>query len=254
MLSFEGKVVIVTGASSGIGAATAVEFSQEGASVVLVGRNEDNLKETQSQCKPGDHLTIIADLREPKQVESVLQQTIAKYNRLDVLVNNAGAGKYGAIQDFTMEDFDWMMSLNLRSVVHLTKLAIPHLIESKGNIVNVSSTAGLNPYAGVSTYCMSKAALDQFTKCTALDLGPLGVRVNSVNPAVIVTEFHKALGMSEEAYAEYLAGCGRTYPLRRAGKASEVADAILYLAKDTSAFLTGVLLPVTGGNHINFSR
>lgn len=254
MSTFTGKIVIVTGASSGIGAATAVQFSQEGASVVLVGRNEENLKGVEKQCKPGDHLIVVADLREPQQVDLVMERTIAKYSKLDVLVNNAGAGRYGTIQDFTMEDFDWMMNLNLRSVVQLTKLAVPHLLKSKGNIVNVSSVAGLNAFPGANTYCMSKAALDQFTKCTALELGPLGVRVNSVNPAVIVTEFHKALGMSDDQYQEYIAECGRTYPLKRAGKSSEVADAILYFAKDTSSFLTGVLFPISGGKHIDFAR
>lgn len=258
MSAFEGKVVLVTGASSGIGAATAVQFSQAGASVVLVGRNEENLEDVRTQCKSagsGDHFVIIADLRDPAQVESVVTKTIAKFNRLDVLVNNAGAGRYGGIQDFTMEDFDWIMNLILRSVVQLTKLATPHLIKTKGNIVNVSSVAGLNAFAGVSTYCMSKAALDQFTKCTALDLGPSGVRVNSVNPAVIVTEFHKALGMSDKDYEEYLANCSRSYPLKRAGKAEEVASAILYLASERSAaFITGVLFPVSGGKHIDFSR
>lgn len=252
--SFEGKVVIVTGASSGIGAEVALQLSQQGASVILVGRNESNLKDVHSKCKSGDHLVVIADLREPKQVEEVIEKTLAKYNRLDVLVNNAGAGKYGGVQDMSMEDFDWIMNLNLRSVVQLTKLAIPHLIKAKGNIVNVSSVAGMNAFAGVTNYCMSKAALDQFTKCTALDLAPLGVRVNSVNPAVIVTEFHKNLGMKEDNYAEYLANCARTYPLKRVGIPSDVADAILYLAKDSSSFITGVLLPITGGKHIDFSR
>lgn len=254
MSSFEGKIVLVTGASSGIGAVTAAEFSKEGASVVLVGRNEENLKQVLGQCRPGNHLIIVADLREPKEVELVMEKTIAKYGRLDVLVNNAGAGRYGGVQDFTMDDFDWIMNLNLRSVVQLTKLAVPHLMQTKGNIVNVSSVAGLNAYPGVSTYCMSKAALDQFTKCSALDLAPSGVRVNAVNPAVIVTEFHKTTGMDDAAYEEYLANCGRTYPLRRAGNASEVADAIMYLAKESSGFITGVLLPISGGKHIDFSR
>ena len=251
---FHGKVVLVTGASSGIGAQAALHFSNAGGSVVLVGRNEEKLQEVLGKCASGDHLVVVADLREPKLVEQVVEITIAKFGRLDVLVNNAGAGRYGTIHEFSMEDFDWIMNLNLRSVVQLTKLAVPHLIKTKGNIVNVSSVAGLNAYAGVNTYCMSKAALDQFTKCCALELAPSGVRVNSVNPAVIVTEFHKALGMSEADYQQYLASCGNTYPLRRAGKAEEVADAILFLAKESSSFLTGVLFPVSGGKHIDFSR
>lgn len=255
MLSLQGKVAIVSGASSGIGAATAVLFSREGASVVLVGRNQENLRKVAADCGSVDrHLVIVADFRDPAQVTEVVEKTIAKYQRLDVLVNNAGAGRYGTIQEFTMDDFDWIMNLNVRSAVQLTQLALPHLIKSKGNVVNVSSVAGLNAYAGVNTYCMSKAALDQFTKCTALEVGPLGVRVNSVNPAVIVTEFHRTLGMDEQRYAEYLAGCGASYPLRRVGMATEVADAILYLARDSSSFLTGVLLPVSGGKHIDFSR
>lgn len=254
MTTFAGKVVLVTGASSGIGAATAVAFSEQGASVILVGRNVDRLNAVQGQCKTGDHLAIVADVLDHSQLEMVIEKTISKYKRLDVLVNNAGAGKNGSVEEITIDDFDWTINLNVKSVLKLTQLAIPHLKATKGNIVNVGSVAGLNAYSGYVAYCVSKAALDQLTKCCSLDLARHGVRVNSVNPAVVVTEFHKTMGMSEEDYAKFIARCGDAYPIGRVGKPEDVADAILYLAKDTSGFVTGTLFAISGGKHIDFSR
>lgn len=253
MSSFAGKVVLITGASSGIGASTALEFSKAGASVVIVGRNEEKLQavfEDLQKVGKAEHLQIIAELREESQVVSIVEQTLAKYRRLDVLVNNAGAARFGSVEQFTMEDFDWVLSVNLRSVVHLTKLCIPHLIATKGNIVNVSSVAGINPIPDATNYCLSKAALDQFTKTTAVELGPKGVRSNSVNPAVIVTNFHTSTGMTDETYKAYLDNCAKMYPLGRVGQPKEVADAILYLASESAAFVTGILLPLSGGKHL----
>src|SRR5437016_9340107 len=120
-----------------------------------------------------------------------------------------------------------MMNVKLRAVFHLMQLASPHLIESKGNIVNISSVTGLRSFPGVLAYCVSKAGLDQLTRCAALELAPKGVRVNAVNPGVVVTEIHKRGGMSEENYHAFLEDSRTTHPLGRVGKASEVADLIL---------------------------
>jgi NAD(P)-dependent dehydrogenase (short-subunit alcohol dehydrogenase family) len=129
----------------------------------------------------------------------------------------------------------------------LTQLAIPHLIETQGNIVNVSSVAGLRAFPGASAYCMSKAALDQFTRCLALELASRNVRVNSINPAVIVTNFHKQAGMDDKAYQEYLEKAKLTHAMGRVGHVSETAHAIAYLASDLATFITGSCLPVDGG-------
>ncbi|XP_017478124.1 PREDICTED: uncharacterized oxidoreductase TM_0325-like [Rhagoletis zephyria] len=248
-MSLTGKVVIVTGASSGIGATTAVAFAKHGAKVAIVGRNEANLKETEAACKAANKkvelLLIIADVT--VDAERIINETIKKFGKLDVLVNNAGSGLNGNILDIGVDQFDTMLNTNVRSVFLLTKFAAPHLIKTQGNIVNVSSVAGLRAFPGASTYCTSKAAIDQFTRCIALDLAPHNVRVNAVNPAVIVTEFQKRMGMSKEEYAKYLEHCKATHALGRVGSTKEVADAIIFLASDTASFITGSNLPVDGG-------
>lgn len=256
MGAFEGRVVIVTGASSGIGSATAVAFAKEGAKVVLVGRNLENLQVIERKCRfndrPVDNLIIVADLLCAQDTKRIVDETLDKYGQIDVLVNNAGAGQtYGTIEKFNFDEFDEIIRLNVRSVALLTHLVVAHLIKSGGNIVNVSSIAGMNAFQGLSTYCMSKAALDQFTKCTALELAGKGVRVNAVNPAVILTEFHKRLGMTDDDYVKYIHSCKEDHPIGRVGEPREVADAILYLANNQSAsFVTGALFPVSGGRHV----
>ncbi|XP_035788996.1 3-oxoacyl-[acyl-carrier-protein] reductase FabG-like [Anopheles albimanus] len=257
-MDFTGKIVIITGASSGIGAATAKYLTGLGATCVLAARSEENLKAVQKDCLAlgkGEPFLVVTDVTRREDCERLLRLTIAKYGRVDVLVNNAGKGAGGSIEVADFEQFDDILNTNLRSVFTLTKLTVPHLIESRGNIVNVSSVAGTNSFPNALSYCVSKAALDQFTRCTALDLAPKGVRVNSVNPAVIVTEFHKALGMDEQAYAAYLKHCESTHPLGRVGNADEVAASIAFLACDrTASFTTGTCLRVDGGKHIMTPR
>ncbi|XP_020715502.1 uncharacterized protein LOC101450611 [Ceratitis capitata] len=250
-MSLAGKVVIVTGASSGIGAATAVEFAKQGAKVALVGRNETNLKESEEACKKANNkveiFAIIADVT--VDAERIVKETVDKLGQLDVLVNNAGIADTGHILDIEVEQFDRILNTNLRAVFLLTKYAAPHLIKTQGNIVNVSSVAGLRSFPGISSYCTSKAALDQFTRCIALDLAPHKVRVNAVNPGVIITDIHKRMGMTEEQYAKYLEDCKATHALGRVGEAKEVADSIVFLASDKSSFITGATLPIDGGRH-----
>ncbi|XP_059494295.1 3-oxoacyl-[acyl-carrier-protein] reductase FabG [Stegostoma tigrinum] len=148
-----------------------------------------------------------------------------------------------------MEHFDQIMNINVRSVYNLTRLAVPHLIQSHGSIVNVSSVNGQRSFPGVVAYCMSKSALDQFTRCLALDLAPKKVRVNAVCPGVIVTDIHKRAGLGESEYAEFLNKCKVTHALGRPGQVDEVAQAIAFLASDAASFITGVTLPVDGGRH-----
>lgn len=251
-MSFSNKVVLITGASSGIGAATAVHFALEKASLVIVGRNEENLRKIEKECNSASSnstLVIVADVTIETNVQKIIDETIKTFGRLDVLVNNAGILEKGSIEDTSLEQFDRLMNTNVRSMYHLTMLAVPYLIQSKGSIVNVSSVTGTRSFPGVLSYCVSKAAVDQFTKCVALELAPKGVRVNSVNPGVIITEIHKRGGMDEKSYNEFLEKCKETHALKRPGEAKEVASAILFLASDASSFITGELLHVDGGRH-----
>lgn len=188
-MSFTDKVILITGASSGIGAATAIHFSTLNAKLVLVGRNLENLTKIQEQCNQSENLIVIADVAKPEDIEKILKATIERFGRLDVLVNNAGIIEAGGIEDTSIEQYDRIFNINVRAVYSLTNLAVPFLIKSKGNIVNVSSVTGIRASPGLLSYCMSKSAIDQFTRCVALDLAPKQVRVNSVNPGVIITEF-----------------------------------------------------------------
>ncbi|KAG4069104.1 hypothetical protein HA402_008415 [Bradysia odoriphaga] len=247
-MSFLNKVVIVTGASSGIGADVVKRFATEAAKVVLVGRNEANLNKVRNELPANvEALNIIADIT--KHEDSVINKTIDRFGQIDILINNAGVLQKGSVEDIEIGDFDDVMDVNVRSVFKLTKLAIPHLMKTKGNIVNVSSITGLRSFPNAISYCVSKAALDQFTKCTALDLARKGIRVNAVNPGTIGTGMHKKLGMTDEDFAAFLEKCKSTHAMGRHGDTSEVSSAILFLAGDTASFITGCCLSVDGGKH-----
>jgi len=249
---FSGKVVLITGASSGIGAATALRFAQLGARLSLAGRNEKNLQKTAEECRALSKekpLCLTGDLNDEAHVEMLVKETVDKYNRLDVLVNNAGIVALGTIESTSLEQYDRVFATNVRSVYHLTMLAVPHLVRTKGTIVNVSSVNGLRSFPGVLAYNMSKAALDQMTRCIALELAPKAVRVNSVNPGVIVTQLQRRGGLDDEAYAKFLERAKETHALGRPGEADEVAGVIAFLAGPDSSFITGATLPVDGGRH-----
>lgn len=188
-------------------------------------------------------LVILADISIDGEAERIINATIDRFHHLDILINNAGFVVPGSIENTKVDDFDSIMKTNVRGAFVLTQLAVPHLIATKGNIVNVSSVAGLRQFENLLAYCMSKAALDQFTRCVALELAGKGVRVNSVNPAAIDT-----LNTPEQSAAmeEY----GKIHPIGRVGRLNEVVSAIATLASDDASYLTGVLLPVDGGMSI----
>ncbi|XP_067951447.1 3-oxoacyl-[acyl-carrier-protein] reductase FabG-like [Watersipora subatra] len=253
--SMQNKVVLVTGASSGIGKATAIHFALLGSKLVITGRNESALQETAGACKGAvDIVQVVGDLTKESVVEGLMQKTIEHYGQLDVLVNSAGIAKSESIETTSLEQYDMLMNVNVRSVYHLTMLAVPHLITTKGAIVNVSSVTGMRAFPGVLSYCVSKSAIDQFTRCIALELAPKQVRVNSVNPGVIVTDIHKRMGQSEEQYAQFLEHCKTTHALGRVGEAEEVAKSIAFLASSDSSFITGVQLAIDGGRHVMCPR
>ncbi|RDD37237.1 3-oxoacyl-[acyl-carrier-protein] reductase FabG [Trichoplax sp. H2] len=249
MASVAHKVALITGASSGIGAATCRLFAREGYKIALTGRKLDNLQSVAQNCADVEKLVVQADLTKENETEDVVTKIINHFGRLDVLVNNAGILESGSIETTNLEQYDHLMNTNVRSVYHLTQKAVPHLIETQGSIVNVSSVNGLRAFAGVLAYCMSKSAVDQFTRCTALELASKQVRVNCVNPGVIVTNLQKRGGLNDEAYAQFLERSKTTHALGRVGQPEEVANAILFLASDKASFITGATLPVDGGRH-----
>jgi NAD(P)-dependent dehydrogenase (short-subunit alcohol dehydrogenase family) len=248
------KRILVTGASSGIGAAAAELFIGAGASVALAGRREAALRELSKKGSPGRAFTIVGDLALESDAENTVARAAEHLGGLDVLVNSAGIIGMGSVDNTTLADWDRMMNVNLRSVFLLTKLAVPHLETSKGNIVNVSSVAGVRCFPGVAAYCVSKAALDQLTRCSALDLAPKGIRVNAVNPGVVVTGLHRSGGMGEDAYAAFLEHSKTTHPLGRWGEASEIAELIFFLASDKAGWITGATVSIDGGRALTCMR
>lgn len=250
--SLKGKVALITGASSGIGAATSVLFAKLGAQLALNGRNIENLSKIAEQCienGAAQPLLVPGDLSDVNTVKRTVEETLSHFGRLDVLINSAGILAMGSIESTSLEQYDQVMNVNVRSVYFLTHLCVPHLIKTKGSIVNVSSVNGQRSFPGVLAYCMSKSAIDQFTCCTALELAAKQVRVNSVCPGVIITEVHRRAGLDEEQYARFLERCKETHALGRPGEADEVAQAIAFLASDAASYITGVNLPVDGGRH-----
>jgi NAD(P)-dependent dehydrogenase (short-subunit alcohol dehydrogenase family) len=243
------KVAVITGASSGIGRASAVAFSRAGASVVAVGRNESELNflRDESRDLAGSVRPHLADITESSQVDRLISDTVDHLGRIDVLVNAAGIIKSGTIETTTLDEWDRMMNINLRPMFALMQKCVPHLEATKGNIVNVSSVTGTRAFPGVLAYCVSKAGTDQLTRCTALELAPKGIRVNAVNPGVVVTNLHKRGGMNEEDYAKFVENAKNTHPIGRAGTPEEVADLILFLASDKAGWITGATYEIDGG-------
>lgn len=245
----KGKVALVTGASSGIGFSTAVKFAGAGAKVVAAGRNEGALGRLRDQCieLPGEVRIQFVDLRESTQVERLVTDSVDAFGKLDILVNSAGIIGSGSVENTSMEDWNRMLQINLTSVFELMQLCVPHLEKTKGTIVNVSSVAGSRSFPNVLAYCVSKAGVDQLTKCAALELAEKGIRVNAVNPGVVVSNLHKRSGMDDEQYEAFLEHSKTTHPLGRVGTPEEVAELIYFLASDSAGWITGGTYEIDGG-------
>lgn len=245
----QGKVCIITGASSGIGRAAAQLFAENGATVVALGRNEKELKalRDETQLTNGILKLQLADVLEITQVEKVINDCVETFGQIDVLVNGAGIILNGSIENTALDDWDKMMNINLRAVFYLMQKCVPYLEKTKGNVVNISSVAGLRAFPNVLAYCVSKAAIDQLTRCSALELAPKGIRVNAVNPGVVVTALHKRGGMAVEDYDSFLEHSKKTHPIGRVGEPREVAELIYYLASEKASWITGATYEIDGG-------
>jgi NAD(P)-dependent dehydrogenase (short-subunit alcohol dehydrogenase family) len=246
---FAGKVALVTGATSGIGQACAIAFATAGARVACVGRKEAALADVAARMSSLDTeaLTLKADLSSSAEIERVVNETVETFGGIDVLVNAAGHISSGTIENTSLEAWDDMMNVNVRAAFQLMQKVTPSLLERRGNIVNVSSVTGLRAFPGVLAYCVSKAALDQLTRCASLELAAKGVRVNAVNPGVVVTEIHKRGGMTDEAYAAFLEHSKTTHPIGRTGRPEEIAALVLFLASDEASWITGATYSIDGG-------
>ena len=255
-MSFAGKTVIVTGSTSGIGRATAEAFGREGAAVVIVGRSQDALAQVAAQITAdgGRALAVAADLTDSDAPVRIVRAAVDAFGGLDVLVNAAGVIASATLQATTDAVWDDMMAVNLRAPFRLMREAASHLAARKGTVVNVSSVNGLRSFPGVLAYCVSKSGVDQLTRCAALEMAPLGVRVNAVNPGVTVTNLHRRSGMGEPQYAAFLERSKETHPLGRPGRPDDVASLILFLASERAGWMTGETIPIDGGRHLTCAR
>jgi NAD(P)-dependent dehydrogenase (short-subunit alcohol dehydrogenase family) len=248
--------VIVTGASSGIGRATAMRFGRAGAAVVAVGRDAAALADVARavEGEGGTCSTVTADVTEAAAPSRIIAAALKQMGGLTTLVNAAGIIGNGSIETTTDEEWDTMMDINARAPFRLMRAAMPSLIESKGSVVNVSSVTGLRSFPGVLAYCVSKSAIDQLTRCAALEVAAKGVRINAVNPGVVISNLHRRGGMNEEKYSAFLEHSKATHPIGRPGEPTEIADLIFFLASPGAAWITGETVSIDGGRHLTCAR
>jgi NAD(P)-dependent dehydrogenase (short-subunit alcohol dehydrogenase family) len=245
-MRFRDRVAFVTGASSGIGRACAVRFQEEGAAVFAVARREERLRGA------FEHY-VIADVRSEGQVSAAVASCVGTLGRIDYLINAAGVIGTGGILDTPPEEWERLFSINVDGVFVVTRKVAPHLIENGGAIVNVSSVTSLRPYGNLLAYCASKAAVDMFTQCVALELAPYRVRVNAVNPGVVVTELHTVSGAVPD-YEAFLEHSKTTHPLGRVGQPEEIAALCGFLCSDEAGWITGGIHSIDGGRALMSAR
>ncbi|QKJ86117.1 3-oxoacyl-ACP reductase [Paramixta manurensis] len=243
MERFNNKVVVITGAGSGMGASSAQRFAQEGAKVVLVGRTQAKLDATLARLAPGDHLAVQADVAQREAVHQLAEKVLQHYGQVDVLVNNAGIHAQGKAHEASDETWKKVMSVDLDGVFYCIRAFMPALLKSRGNIINISSVSGLGGDWGMSIYNAAKGAITNFTRSLAMDYGADGVRVNAICPGFTFTDMTKDMKQNQAVLEKFY----DRIPLGRAGEPEDVAAAIAFLASDDARYITGVNLPVDGG-------
>jgi len=238
------KVALITGAASGIGRATAIRFAEEGAKLYLADINEVGLAETVELLPEGSTAnTASLNVTDSAACTQLVEACVAAYGKLDVLCNIAGIAMCKHLTEITDEEWSRMVGINLDGVFFLSRAAIPHLIKSQGNIVNMSSSAGREGQAYNSGYCATKAAVLMLSKSMAIEFSKQNVRVNAICPGMVKTPLTKEFNMPEGADMALL---GRMFPLLEGADPSEIAAAVAYLASDEARFITGIDLPIDG--------
>lgn len=243
-----GRIAIVTGGGTGIGAATAAMLAEAGADLVLAGRRSGPLEKTAAEIRGATRrrvLVVPTDVRVVAQARQLVARTVEEFGRIDILINNAGKGTHASLRTMPPDTWDKDVSLNLNGAFYCSQAALPHLQAcGRGAIVNISSLAGVHGTLGVGAYSAAKAGLQQFTRVASAEWGPRGVRVNCVAPGMIATELARA-NWAKSGF-DAMGAC-QAFPLRRPGTPEEVAHAVVFLASDAASYITGETLTVGGG-------
>jgi meso-butanediol dehydrogenase/(S,S)-butanediol dehydrogenase/diacetyl reductase len=243
MMMFEGKVALITGAGTGIGAATARRFVEEGGRVALVGRRADKLEAVASGMPEGSHIVLPADVSDEAAITSAVADTLKTFGRLDGLVNNAGVARAGTVLTTDNATWEMIQNVNVTGVFYASRAALPALIKSGGSIVNVASVSGMGGDWGLAAYNTSKGAVINLSRAMALDHAPDGVRVNVIAPSLTETDMTAHV----TARADVMEKVRNRIAMGRAATPDEIADPILFLLSHAARFVTGVVLPVDGG-------
>ena len=252
---FNGQVAVITGAGGEIGGGTAEALAKYGIKLALIDIHQGRLNETVDNLTkmgvaPDRIFHKFGDVTKSDDVTSFVDDVMRTFGKINILLNVVGAKRIKVLKNASMEDFDWCINGNLKSIFMMTQACQPHLVATKGNVINVSSVSGMRPVWGALPYAMAKAAVDQFTRCVSQEMAPQGVRVNAVSPGALKSRFNIRFGdiFTQESQLErYFDVAGRSIPLGYMGTWKDVVPTIVFLASDMAPFITGAVIAVDGG-------
>ena len=246
MGKLDGQVAVITGGSSGIGKSIAVLFAKEGADVVIISRKEEALKEV---CKlnPEKITYVVGDITQTENIKKLVEYVKNKFGKLDILVNNAGWCPVQPLKEIKIEDYDKAFNLDVRSLVNITIESLQLILKAKGNIINISTVGASHRGPNLSMYLGAKAAVENFTRCWALELAKDGVRVNAIAPGAIETNIWNVTDLSPEDAKKHKESMEKVIPCGRFGTPEEVANVALFLASKEASYVTGSIYNVDGG-------
>ena len=240
------KVAVVTGGGTGLGRDCAKRLVRDGFRVAVIGRRAKRLAPRRGETLH----PYVCDVADPTQIDQTAKAILRDLGRIDVLVNSAGVIRVEPVDQITQDNLRYTVDINLLGTINFCLACVPALKKTKGAIVNISSNVADRPFPGSATYSATKGGVDSFSKALALELGPYGVRVNVISPALVRSEIYTSAGMDEQTYQQILVSEGQLFPLRRAGEPRDVSELISYLVSDRASWMTGEVILLDGGKGV----